>query len=123
MPQTEVLIYREDDGTAPLVDWLASLQDDARNRCLARLALLHQQGHDLRRPHAENLGNDLYELRVKFFRVNYRMLYFFRGREALVVSHGFQKEAKIPPKEIELALDRRKKFLRNPDRHTFHPEE
>jgi hypothetical protein len=22
MPQVEVLIYREDDGTAPLVDWL-----------------------------------------------------------------------------------------------------
>jgi phage-related protein len=123
MPQIEVLIYREDDGTAPLVDWLASLQNEARNRCLAKLTLLHQQGHELRRPHVENLGNGLYELRVKFFRVNYRMLYFFHGRDAAVVSHGLQKEAKVPPREIELAFDRRKKFLRDPDRHTFQPEE
>jgi hypothetical protein len=60
MPQVEVLLYREDDGTAPLLDWLASLPSEARNRCVARLTLLHEQGHELRRPHAENLGNGLY---------------------------------------------------------------
>jgi phage-related protein len=123
MPQVEVLIYREDDGTAPLLDWLASLPDEARNRCVARLTLLHEQGHELRRPHAENLGNGLYELRVKFYKVNYRMLYFFHGREAAVVSHGLAKERTIPPGEIKRALERMEKFERDPQRHTFHPEE
>jgi phage-related protein/transcriptional regulator with XRE-family HTH domain len=82
MPQIEVLFYRDEDGTAPLNDWLTSLQAKARAKCLAHLQLLEKHGHELRRPHAENLGNGLYELRVKFFRVNYRMLYFFYGRDA-----------------------------------------
>jgi phage-related protein len=122
MPQIEVLLYCEDDGTAPLVDWLATLQAKARDRCLALLTLLHEQGHELRRPHAENLGNGLYELRVKFYRVNYRMLYFFRGRDAAVVSHGLAKERAIPSGEIRLALERKRKFEHDPERHTFHAE-
>ncbi len=84
MPETEVILYREDDGTVPLdPDWLASIPAEARDRCVERLVLLARLGHELRRPHAEHLkGTDLYELRVKFYRVNYRMLYFFHENES-----------------------------------------
>jgi phage-related protein len=123
MPEVEVLIYRDDKDGAPLIDWLESLPTEARNRCVARLTLLHQRGRELRRPHAENLGKGLYELRLKVYRVNYRMLYFFHGREAVVVSHGFAKEGKIPDAEIELALERMARFAQDPRGHTFHPEE
>lgn len=119
MPVTDVIVYREDDGSIPLRDWLDGLQAGARDRCLARLELLHEHGHELRRPHAEYIeGTDLYELRVKFHRVNLRMLYFFHGRVAAVVSHGFAKEGRIPPGEIELAVERMTKFKADPDRHT-----
>lgn len=111
MPQVEVLFYQEDDGSSPPLDWLMSLPAEARNRCQARLALLHELGHELRRPHAENLGEGLYELRVKCYRVNYRMLYFFHGREAVVVTQGFTKKRVIPPEEIELAIARMRKFI------------
>ena len=124
MPKTEVVFYCEENGKAPLIDWLAGMQQaEARNRCLAKLSLLEEQGHELRRPHAENIGNGLYELRVKFVRVHFRMLYFFHGRDTTVVSHGFPKEGKIPPGEIKLALARKQKFENNPKRHTYHPEE
>ncbi|HMB04994.1 MAG TPA: type II toxin-antitoxin system RelE/ParE family toxin [Isosphaeraceae bacterium] len=106
----------------PLADWLAALPDEARDRCLARLALLEEKGHELRRPHAENLGGDIHELRIKFHRVNYRILYFFHGRTAAVVSHGLVKERTIPPAEIRRASDRMRKFRSNPERHTFQPE-
>jgi phage-related protein len=123
MPPVEVILYQEGDAV-PLMDWLAGLVPDARDRCLARLALLEEYGHDLRRPHAEYLeGTDLYELRVKFHRVNYRMLYFFHGRTAAVVSHGFSKEDKIPPGEIRLATARMEKFQAHPTRHGFRGEE
>jgi phage-related protein len=79
-------------------------------------------GHELRRPDAENLGDGLYELRVRFFQVNYRMLYFFHGRDAAVVSHGLSKERTIPPGDIRLALGRKRKFEQDPERHTFSPE-
>jgi hypothetical protein len=37
VPTTEVLLYREEDGTVPLVDWLDRLTPKAQARCLARL--------------------------------------------------------------------------------------
>jgi hypothetical protein len=79
MPLVEVLIYREDDGTAPLVDWLTSLPAEARDRCLARLALLHDKGHELRRPHAENLGEGLVR-RVIRCRIPYAIRRFLGQR-------------------------------------------
>lgn len=122
VPRVEVVIYREDDGSVPLADWLGGLPAEARDRCLARLLLLEEHGRDLRRPHCENLGDGIYELRVRFYRVNYRMLYFFRGRTAAVVSHGFAKEGKIPRKQVAEAAERRTKFERDPDTHTFRGE-
>ena len=119
MPRITVLFYREEDKTVPLRGWLANLEEQARIRCLARLDLLAEQGHELRRPIAENIGDGLYELRVKFHHVNLRMLYFFHGKTAAVVSHGFAKEKKIPPAEINAALQRMEKFRQNPKLHTF----
>ena len=124
MPVTNVILYLEDDGAIPVRDWLDGLQVVARDRCLARLALLEEHGHELRRPHAEYLeATDLYELRVKHHRVNLRMLDFFHGREAAVVSHGFAKEGKIPRKEIDLATERMAKLKADPVRHTPREED
>ena len=103
MPETEVLIYQEADGTVPLKDWLADLQKVPRLRCLAIIDQLRKYGYELRRPQSENIGDGLYELRVKVGHVNFRMLYFFHGRTAAVVSHGFTKEKKLPPGEIRVA--------------------
>ena len=120
MPATKVEIYREDDGSTPLIDWLTELPAESRDRCLARLALLEEFGHELRRPIAEYLeGTDLYELRVKSYRVQYRMLYFFHERTTAVVSHGFSKEGRIPPGEIRRAGVRMEKFKADPEGHTF----
>jgi hypothetical protein len=33
MPQVNVLLYREDDGSVPLIEWLATLPAEARDRC------------------------------------------------------------------------------------------
>jgi phage-related protein len=123
MPQIDVLLDRDDDGSVPAIDGLSSLQADARDRCLARLDLPHEHGHDLRRPQSENLGDGLYELRVRFYRVNDRMPYVFRGRDAAVVSHGLAKERVVPPGEIAPAFERKRKFETDPERHTFRREE
>lgn len=123
MPNVEVVLFQEDDGSIPLRDWLDALPVKARVKCLQRLNLLSELGHELRRPHAEYLeGTDLYELRVRHFRVQYRMLYFFHGQEATILSHGFSKEGKIPPGEIALATERMTRFRANPGRHAFRGE-
>jgi phage-related protein len=85
------------------------------------LRRLEELGHELRRPEADVLRDGIYELRIGLQGLNYRILYFFHGKEAAVVSHGLIKERRVPPGEIDLAVERKKKFEAHPDRHTFRP--
>jgi hypothetical protein len=80
---------------------------------------LEELGNELRRPVADYLQDGIYELRVHFRTMNYRMLYFFAGRRIVVVSHGLIKERRVPGKEILLADKRRRAFLDDPKAHTF----
>lgn len=119
MPQTQVVFYREENGTAPLLEWLDDLPSKVQLKCVARIERLKQDGHSLRRPEADFLRDKIYELRVGFQGVNYRMLYFFHGNIAAVISHGIVKEDKVPPKEIDRAIERMKKFEADPKTHTY----
>ncbi len=119
MPETRVIFYREDDGTVPLLEWLDDVPAKVQLKCLARIERLKQEGHALRRPEADFLRDKIYELRVGFQGINYRMLYFFHGNIAAVVSHGIIKEDKVPPKEIETAIERMIKFIQNPKDHIY----
>ena len=55
MPRTRVVLYREADGTIPLLDWLDSLPPKVREKCLFRIQRLAELGHELRRPEADLL--------------------------------------------------------------------
>jgi phage-related protein len=76
-------------------------------------------GHELRRPDADYLRDGIYELRISLRGVHYRVLYFFHRAIAAVVSHGLMKEQAVPPKEIERAIERKKRFEASPVRHTY----
>jgi phage-related protein len=119
MPETLLFFYKEEDGTVPLLDWFYGLSDKAAAKCLDRIDRLKEQGHEIRRPHADYLRDDIYELRASLEGIHYRMLYFFHGNAAVVVSHGIIKERKVPSKEIDRAMERRKNFLKNPERHKY----
>ncbi|HZR17828.1 MAG TPA: type II toxin-antitoxin system RelE/ParE family toxin [Verrucomicrobiae bacterium] len=118
MPKTKVVFYKEDDGSVPILDWLDSLQPKALDKCTVRIERLAEMGHELRRPEADLLRDGIYELRVGLQHVKYRMLYFFHGRTAAVLSHGLVKEAAVPPKEIEKAIERKRVFENDPRSHT-----
>ena len=116
---TTIIIFREEDQSTPFLDWFDGLPVKAKVQCRARLQLLADQGHLLRRPAAEYLRDDIYELRAKAEGINYRLLYFFHGRAAVVISHGLTKQqAIVPPIEIERARRRKQAFTANPARHT-----
>jgi hypothetical protein len=119
MPKTKVVFYQEEGGLVPILEWLDSLQPKALDKCTVRIERLGELGHELRRPEADLLRDGIYELRVGLQHVNYRMLYFFHGRTAAVVSHGLVKEAEVPAKEIEKAIERKRKFEKNPKVHTY----
>jgi DNA-binding transcriptional regulator YiaG/putative component of toxin-antitoxin plasmid stabilization module len=96
----KVIFYREDDGTVPLLEWLDSLVVKAQDKCRLRIERLAEVGHGLRRPEADYLRDGVYELRVSLRGIQYRMLCFFSGNLAAVVSHGIVKERRVPPREI-----------------------
>jgi phage-related protein len=115
MPTTQIRLYRDDDGSTPLVEWLASIE--ARNRkayekCRSYLQRLAEFGRELRRPTADFLRDGVCELRIRHLRVNYRILYGFVGSDVVLVSHGITKEAEVPAGEIDLAVQRLAKYRR-----------
>ena len=119
MPQTRLVLFQEDDGTVPLLNWLDELGPKAKVKCRLRLERLKLLGHELRRPEADYLRDGIYELRVSLQGRQYRMLYFFHGSIAAVVSHGLIKERDVPPQEIDRAVQRKSRFLKNPAAHIF----
>jgi hypothetical protein len=109
MPRTRVAFYQEADGEAPVVNWLRELlktNERAWSNCRARIGLLAQSGHE-------------YELRAKQGHVQYRLLYFFHGREVAILAHSLRKEEKIPVVDIERTIKRKKLFEANPKAHTY----
>jgi phage-related protein len=122
MPRTQVVLYCEEDGSVPVLDWMDGIPAKAQVKCLVRLKRLEDLGRELRRPEADLLRDGIYELRVGLQGIHYRLLYFFHGRDAAVVSHGLTKERRVPARDVDEALERKARFEANPQRHTFRPE-
>jgi phage-related protein len=119
MPRTILIFFQEASGEVPFLEWFDGLDAKAQDKCRVRMERLAELGHELRRPEADLLRDGIHELRVGLRGINYRMLYFFHGRDLVVVSHGLVKEREVPTKEIDLASRRRAAFMINPNKHTY----
>ena len=122
MPHTRLLFFQDADGAAPVWEWLKALRTrnpKAYAKCVVRIRRLVELGHELRRPEADLLRDGIYELRARLGTVNYRMLYFFHGRNVAVLGHAITKEDEIPVVEINRAVERRRAFIASPAAHTF----
>jgi phage-related protein len=121
MPVTDVIFYRELDGSVPVLGWLQELERRNRRaaeKCIAQMEVLHQLGNERRRPLADYLRDGVYELRVRVGRSQHRILYFFHRRNAAAFVHGLTKERIVPPRDIERALARMQLFKKNPALHS-----
>ena len=122
MPQTRLLFFQNADGAAPVWEWLKDLRagnPKAYAKCVVRIRRLTELGHELRRPEADLLRDGIYELRARLGTVNYRILYFFHGRNVAVLAHALTKEDEIPIAEIDRAVERKRAFIARPMAHTF----
>ena len=120
MPQAQVVFYQEADGRAPVREWLRELRRSdakAHAKCVARIERLAELGHELRRPEADFLRDGIYELRAKKGHVNYRILYFFHGRQVAVLAHALTKEDVIPASDLQRALARKALLEASPQTH------
>lgn len=120
MPTTHVYYYKEQDGSVPVREWLLELRrrnERAFAKCYAKLIRLAAAGRELRRPDADYLQNGIYELRARAGNTNYRILYFFHGRDVVILAHALTKESRVPPADIARAAHRRRLLERKPAAH------
>lgn len=128
MQNLPVVFFKEDDGSVPFLRWLdhevARRNAKIAIKCLARLRVLRDLGpKELTVEFTKPLRDGIWELRIEYQRVNYRILYFFSKERMIVVSHGCWKEAQVPPKEIDLAIERKVRFESDTMRYTYVWEE
>lgn len=108
MTSYEIFYYVDEDGAAPVRDYLLALPEGQRAKVLAFIRFLAEEGHRVRRPFADYLGDGtgLYEIRPKPTRV----IYYYFDRNRIVLLHAFLKRAQaIPGKDLRIALDRKQK--------------
>ena len=71
MPKTKVILYCEEDGSCPFLEWIEQLPVKAQDKCLVRVERLRGLGHELRRPEADLLRDGIYELRASMMGIHY----------------------------------------------------
>lgn len=101
-----------------MLAWLDRQPPKVQDKCVVRIERLAELGHELRRPEADLLEDGIYELRVSFRRVQYRVLYFFHEGIA-VLAHGLIKEGRIPSADIVRAKRRRDVYTQDPAAYTY----
>ena len=115
----EIVIYKDKDGSVPFIDWLNNVsRQDPRipAKIKATLQILNEHGFRLRRPVADYLRDDIYELRIHFGRVNYRIFYSFYDNK-IVLLNACVKEAKVPESEINKAIGMLELYKSDPLRY------
>jgi hypothetical protein len=122
MSETKIVIFKESDGTVPLVDWMATIPQKAREKCIIKVDRLKMFGNELRRPDCDMLSDEIRELRAHHGNAHYMILYAFCGKNTVLLSHGCTKVGKVSEKEIRKAFDNLKKYLKNRIAHTYAEE-
>ncbi len=94
-------------GNSPVKEFINNLPLKEQTKIIAYLKELKNQGHNLRRPMADYIGEGIYELRPS----RNRIFYFFFLRENAVMLHAIRKSTdKIPFNDLDLCLKRKKEF-------------
>lgn len=108
----ELVFFETESGRSPALDFLRSQPKPVRAEAGWLLERLQKYGSSLERPIVGFLDDGIYELRWQVERNEYRLLFFFSGRQIIVVTHGFSKKTKkVPPGEIERARKLRAEWL------------
>ena len=108
----ELIFFQSGAGRSPALEFLRSLPKPARAEGGWLLEQLEKYGISLDRPIVGYLEDGISELRWQIDRNEYRLLFFFHGRQIIVVTHGFSKKTqKVPQGQIEKARKLRAEWL------------
>lgn len=104
--------FSTESGKSPVEEFIDSLDYKTQRKFFFKKGLLEEFGRSLPYPHARYIGDDIYELRFEGKEGAIRVLYFFYYKNEIVFTNGFIKKSnRIPKREKELAIERKKSFL------------
>lgn len=99
-----ICYFVDERGQKPVKEFIDSLSCKEQAKVMAYLVELRQQGHNLRRPMADYIGDGVYELRPK----DNRIFYFFFHKDNVVLLHALRKKTdKIPKGDLALCFKRK----------------
>jgi len=93
----EIEFYKKaGDELSPVDDYLDMMPEKHRQKAMAIMARLEEEGPNLKRPHADALRGKIRELRCGFHTFEHRFLYFFWNK-IIIITHGFLKKTRAVP--------------------------
>lgn len=113
----QVDFYEEEDGRAPVEEFLDSLPRQQKAKALALVKLLEEQGTNLPFPYSSQVRRRLREMRTRFGKTRLRILYFGDSRRIFILLHGIVKTTdKLPEADIQIADQRMEAHTRRLER-------
>lgn len=107
----DIVFYVSASGDTPVADFLLSLSEKERDKCMEYLRILSERGPRLTSQYAKHIDGELWELRPEYGGVEIRLFYFTFVDNLIVILHGFKKKSrKTPRKELNLAIKRLKEI-------------
>ena len=113
MPKFEVEFYEKENDEQPAKEFLLSLDVKMRAKMVNTIAILSDNGYELREPYSKHLLEGIFELRAKVGSDITRVLYFFYADKHIILTNGFiKKTQKTPAVEIDKAKKYRADYLK-----------
>jgi phage-related protein len=107
----DVRFYATEIGSEPVREWLKGLTQEQR-KTIGQDLLTVQQLEVWKEPLVKNLGEGLWEVRSTLKDVIARVMFAISDGEMIIFNGFIKKSRKTPQQEIELALDRKRKYER-----------
>lgn len=110
-PTLDIRFFETDSGSEPVREWLKDLPAIER-KVIGEDIKTVQLGWPLGMPLVRNLGDGIWEVRIKLENRIVRVL-FALDKSTMVLLHGFIKKQQVTPKpDLDLAKDRLKQLKR-----------
>lgn len=90
-----------------IFDFLTSFDDDLSTKIFGLLEILDELGINLGHPKLKKITKEIYELRI-IGKISIRILLCFQNNEIWLLNAFIKKSQKLPPKELEKAINRLK---------------
>ena len=111
MQEYDVDFFIKENGDCPVKEFLLSVDKKMRAKLLVDIALLEENGPQLREPYSKHLEDGIFEIRAKQGSNITRVLYFFFVGKKVILTNGFTKKTqKTPQSEIATAKKYRAEY-------------